>query len=32
VLVFVIIMMALVYGMDWVFAWAATFVFGSPGA
>jgi len=30
VLVFVVIMMALVYGLDWVFAWVVTFVFGTP--
>ena len=31
VLVFVIIMMALVGAMDWVFALAVTYVFGTPG-
>jgi preprotein translocase subunit SecE len=31
VLVFVVIMMALVYGLDWVFALAVTYVFGTPG-
>ncbi|GAB3617222.1 preprotein translocase subunit SecE [Okibacterium endophyticum] len=30
VLVFVLIMMAIVYGLDWVFAWLVTFVFGAP--
>lgn len=30
VLVFVVIMMALVSGMDWVFALAVTYVFGTP--
>ena len=32
VLVFVIIMMALVYGMDVLFVWIASYVFGVPGA
>jgi preprotein translocase subunit SecE len=32
VLVFVIVMMALVSGLDAVFAWAAVFVFGDAGA
>jgi preprotein translocase subunit SecE len=32
VLVFVIIMMALVYGLDFVFAWAVAWVFGDGGA
>lgn len=31
VLVFVVIVMALVYAMDWVFALAVTWVFGTPG-
>ncbi|RFA18777.1 preprotein translocase subunit SecE [Subtercola boreus] len=31
VLVFVVIMMALVSGLDFVFSWAAVFVFGDPG-
>ncbi len=31
VLVFVVIMMALVSGFDWVFALAVTYVFGTPG-
>jgi preprotein translocase subunit SecE len=31
VLVFVIIMMALVSGLDWVFALVVTYVFGTPG-
>ena len=30
VLVFVIIMMALVSGMDWVFGWIVVVVFGTP--
>ncbi|MGG7466367.1 MULTISPECIES: preprotein translocase subunit SecE [unclassified Plantibacter] len=32
VLVFVVIMMALVYGIDFVFAWVVTLVFGTPAA
>ncbi|MEF2978877.1 preprotein translocase subunit SecE [Subtercola sp. YIM 133946] len=31
VLVFVVIMMALVGGLDWLFSWAAVIVFGDPG-
>ena len=31
VLVFVVIMMALVSALDWVFALAVTYVFGTPG-
>ncbi len=31
VLVFVIIMMALVYALDWVFSFAVTWVFGTGG-
>lgn len=31
VLVFVVIMMALVSGLDFVFSWLAVFVFGDPG-
>jgi preprotein translocase subunit SecE len=32
VLVFVIIMMALVSGMDWIFGWVVVVVFGTPAA
>ncbi|RNE56638.1 preprotein translocase subunit SecE [Cryobacterium tepidiphilum] len=32
VLVFVIIMMALVYGLDWLFALVVTYVFGTPAS
>jgi preprotein translocase subunit SecE len=32
VLVFVIIMMLLVSGMDWVFGWVVVVVFGTPAA
>ncbi len=32
VLVFVIIMMALVWGLDQVFGWLVLYVFGTPGA
>jgi preprotein translocase subunit SecE len=32
VLVFVIIMMALVYGLDQLFSWLALIVFGNPGS
>ena len=32
VLVFVIIMMALVWGLDQIFGWLVLFVFGTPGA
>ncbi|MBG6237214.1 preprotein translocase subunit SecE [Mycetocola sp. CAN_C7] len=32
VLVFVVIMMALVYGLDQLFGWLVVFVFGTPGA
>ncbi|MEA9986871.1 MULTISPECIES: preprotein translocase subunit SecE [Subtercola] len=31
VLIFVVIMMALVSGLDFVFSWMAVFVFGDPG-
>jgi preprotein translocase subunit SecE len=31
VLVFVVIMMAIVWGMDQVFSWLVIFVFGQPG-
>jgi preprotein translocase subunit SecE len=30
VLVFVVVMMALVYGLDFVFSWVVTFLFGDP--
>jgi preprotein translocase subunit SecE len=32
VLVFVIIMMALVWGLDQIFGWLVLYVFGTPGA
>ena len=32
VLGFVVVMMALVYGMDVLFVWIASYVFGVPGA
>ncbi|WP_437584057.1 preprotein translocase subunit SecE [Paramicrobacterium sp. CJ85] len=32
VLVFVIFMMAIVYGLDQLFSWIVIFVFGTPGA
>ena len=32
VIVFVVIMMAIVYGLDFVFAWAVAWVFGDGGA
>ncbi|MCU1559370.1 MAG: preprotein translocase subunit SecE [Mycetocola sp.] len=32
VLVFVVIMMALVYGLDQLFGWIVVFVFGTPAA
>ena len=32
VLVFVIIMMVVIYGLDFVFAWAVAWVFGDGGA
>ena len=32
VLVFVVIMMALVYGLDQLFGWLVVFVFGTPAA
>jgi preprotein translocase subunit SecE len=32
VLVFVVIMMALVYGLDQLFGWIVIFVFGTPAA
>ncbi|MGN6127666.1 MAG: preprotein translocase subunit SecE [Humibacter sp.] len=32
VLIFVIIMMALVYGLDQLFSWLVILVFGTPGA
>ena len=32
VLVFVIIMMALVWGLDQIFGWVVVYVFGTPGA
>jgi len=32
VLVFVIIMMALVWGLDQIFGWVVLYVFGTPGA
>jgi preprotein translocase subunit SecE len=31
VLGFVVVMMALVYGLDWVFTWVTQVVFGNPG-
>jgi len=31
VLAFVVIMMAVVYGLDFVFSWMASVVFGAPG-
>ncbi|MFT4229683.1 MAG: preprotein translocase subunit SecE [Microbacterium sp.] len=31
VLGFVVVMMALVYGLDWVFTWVIQVVFGVPG-
>lgn len=32
VLGFVVVMMAVVYGLDWVFVWLTTIVFGTTGA
>jgi preprotein translocase subunit SecE len=31
VLGFVVVMMAIVYGLDFVFSWMASVVFGTPG-